>query len=63
MFEMIDYVPVTQETEPRTESTTISTPTVTIIDITKERKEKPPNPDLIQKQMVISENGYSSNEQ
>lgn len=63
MFEMIDYVPVTQETEPRTESTTVSTPTVTIIDITKERKEKPPNPDLIQKQMVISENGYSSNEQ
>ena len=63
MFEMIDYVPVTQETEPRTESTTVSTPTVTIIDITKERKEKPPNPDLIQKQMVISENGCSSNEQ
>jgi predicted outer membrane repeat protein len=62
MFEMIDYIPVTQETEPRTESTTVSTPTVTIVDITKERKEKPPNPALLQKHMVISESACSSGE-
>ena len=63
MFEMIDYVSVTQDTdqsEPRTESTTVNTPTVTIIDITKERQEKPPNPDEVQKQRAVCE---TANEQ
>ena len=65
MFEMIDYVPVNhdRDSEPRTESSTVSTPTVTIIDITKERQEKPPNPCAIQKQQVGSESACSSNEQ
>ena len=44
MFEMIDYVPATQDTEPRTESTTVMTPTVTIVDITRERQENSPKP-------------------
>ena len=44
MFEMIDYMPATQDTEPQTESTTVMTPTVTIVDITRERQENPPKP-------------------
>ena len=63
MFELIDYIPVSQDTdsEPRTESTTVSTPTVTIVDITKERQEKPPNPGAIQKQSVVSESAVETN--
>ena len=51
MFEMIDYIPVTQDREPRTESTTVTSPTMTIIDISSDKHGNPPSPCGKRKQM------------